>query len=192
MVGSMQGPSLAQRQQLRAIPVQIQANAILNMSLLELRQFIETEAMENPALSIDDGCRCPVCGFMTSAPACPVCGASMTRVEIAEPDGFNERDYLERAFVAADSEMMFDPFRTVARVMDLRDYLKGQSRMVLGGRKLRIAEYLIDSLDDDGFFRESLFETAEEFAAVPKSGGTVHIAIIRPTRHRRAGSPRAC
>ncbi|MCL5104567.1 MAG: RNA polymerase factor sigma-54 [Armatimonadetes bacterium] len=169
MVGRMQGPVLAQRQQLRAIPVQIQANAILNMSLLELRQFIETEAMENPALCIDEGYRCPICGFTTGAPACPVCGASMTRTETAKPDRFEERDYLERAFAAADSEMVFDPFRTVARVMDLRDYLKGQARMVLGGRKLRIAEYLIDSLDNDGFFRESLFETAEEFAtAVPE------------------------
>lgn len=169
MVGSMQGPALAQRQQLRAIPVQIQANAILNMSLLELRQFIDTEAMENPALSIDEGCRCPVCGFANNAPACPICGASMKPVETVGPERFEERDYLERAFAAADSEMVFDPFRTVARTMDLRDYLKQQARMVLGGRKLRIAEYLVDSLDDDGFFRESLFETAEEFAtAVPE------------------------
>jgi RNA polymerase sigma-54 factor len=49
--------------------------------------------------------------------------------------------------------------------MELPDYLKQQARMVLGGRKLRIAEYLIESLDDDGYFRESLFETAEDFAA---------------------------
>ncbi len=161
----MQGHSLAQKQQIRTIPVQIQANAILNMSLLELQQFIETEAMENPALNIDDGRRCPVCGFLNSNHACPVCGASMTRTEPVETDRFNERDYLERAFASADADTMFDPFRSVAKSMELRDYLKRQARMALGGRKLRIAEYLIESLDDDGYFRESLFETAEEFAA---------------------------
>ncbi|MCX6343720.1 MAG: RNA polymerase factor sigma-54 [Armatimonadetes bacterium] len=165
----MQGHGLAQQQSRilsgRTIPVQIQANAILNMSLLELQQFIETEAMENPALSLDDGRRCPVCGFLNSACACPVCGASMTRTDLVETDRSSERDYLERAFASADADTMFDPFRSVAKRMDLRDYLKRQARMALGGRKLRIAQYLIESLDDDGYFRESLFETAEEFAA---------------------------
>ncbi len=135
---------------MRTIPVQIQANAILNMSLLELQQFVETEAMENPALSIEDGHRCPVCGFLNSTRACPVCGASMTRTEPVETDRISERDYLDRAFASADTDTMFDPFRSVAQSMNLRDYLKRQARMALGGRKLRIAEYLIESLDDDG------------------------------------------
>jgi len=161
----MQRPNLALKQQPRAIPVQIQANAILNMSLLELQRFIETEAMENPALSIDEGCRCPVCGFLTSSKACPVCGASTDRTGAAAGDIFSERSYLERAFASADADSVFDPFRTVAKCMDLREHLTGQARMALGGRKLRIAEYLIESLDNDGYFRESLFETAEEFAA---------------------------
>lgn len=161
----MNGPAMAQRQQLRTIPVQIQANAILNMSLLELQQFIETEAAENPALSIDESCRCPVCGFLTSSRACPVCGASMSGVDLIGDSAIGERDYLQRAYASADTESMFDPFRTVAKTTDLREYLKAQARMALSGRKLRIAEYLVDSLDDDGYFRESLFEAAEEFAA---------------------------
>ena len=165
MVGLMQGHALAQKQQLRTIPVQIQANAILNMSLIELQQFIETESMENPALSVKEGSRCPVCGFLAGDEACPVCGASMNRRKDAETERLVERDYLERAFAAAGSDTMFDPFRTVASAVDLPDYLKRQARMSLGGRHLRIADYLIDSLDDDGYFRESLFETAEQFAA---------------------------
>ncbi|MCE5198605.1 MAG: RNA polymerase factor sigma-54 [Armatimonadota bacterium] len=161
----MQGQALAQKQQLRTIPVQIQANAILNMSLLELQQFIETEAMENPALSLDDSSRCPVCGFMSSSPVCPVCSASLAKSKELEQVKLSERDYLDKAFAAAGHDELFDPFRTVARTATLNDYLKQQARMIFGGRKLRIAEYLIDSLDDDGYFRESLFETAEEFAA---------------------------
>lgn len=167
----MQGPVLAQRQQTRTIPVQIQANAILNMSLIELQQFIETESVENPALCIEEGKRCPICGFMTNDKSCPVCGASMSYQEIkeVESDSYDENDYLKKAFEYADTDSVFDPFRTVASTLTLTDYLKGQARMCLAGRKLRIAEYLIDSLDDDGYFRESLFETAEEFAtAVPE------------------------
>lgn len=160
---------LAQRQSLRAIPVQIQANAILNMSLVELQQFIETEAVENPALSIKEGSRCPICGFVTGEKACPVCGASMKAIPEPDNDKLDERGYLERTYAAAGMEATFDPFRTVASTISLCDYLKQQARMSLSGRGLRICEYLIDSLDDDGYFRESLFETAEEFAvAVPE------------------------
>ena len=159
---------LAQRQQLRAIPVQIQANAILNMSLIELQQFVETEAVENPALNVKEGSRCPICGFATGEKACPVCGASMTAAPAADGK-LDERGYLERAYAAAGMEATFDPFRTVASSVSLADYLKQQARMAFSGRRLRICEYIIDSLDDDGYFRESLFETAEEFAvAVPE------------------------
>ena len=162
----MQGAVLAQRQQPRAIPVQIQANAILNMSVIELQQFIETEAMENPALAVKDGARCPVCGLLTSESPCPVCGVS-TRPKESDLDRpkASERDYLESAFSAAAGDEAFDPFRTVAGAVDLLDHLRQQARMSLGGRRLRIAEYLIDSLDEDGYFRESLYETAERFAA---------------------------
>lgn len=166
----MQGAALSQKQQLRAIPVQIQANAILGMNLIELQQFVETEAIENPALGVEEGARCPVCGFMTVTQACPVCGASTRRTDTElESAKACERDYLERAFAAAGRDEAFDPFRTVAAASDLRDYLRQQARMCLGGRRLRIAEYLTDSLDDDGYLRESLYETAERFAeAVPE------------------------
>ncbi len=165
----MQGAALAHRQQLRTIPVQIQANAILNMGLIELSEFIETEAMENPALSVKEGSRCPVCGFVTSEKTCPVCSASMKAIDGSDPSEMSERDYLKRAYDAAGAESSFDPFRTVASTISLDSYLKQQARISLAGRKLRIAEYLIESLDDDGYFRESLFEIAEEFTvAVPE------------------------
>lgn len=165
----MQGPVLAQKMRQRTLPVQIQANAILNMSLIELQQFIETETIENPALGVEERSRCPICGFMATQASCPVCGASMKMSQDIDAEKSNERDYLEHAFSIADVDNSFDPFGTVASTDDLNAYLKQQARMSLSGRKLRIAEYLIDTLDEDGYFRESLFETAEEFAtAVPE------------------------
>lgn len=161
----MQGAALAHRQQLRTIPAQIQASAILGMSLTELQHFIQTEAMENPALSVDEGSRCPVCGFMNADRACPICGTLTKENRDTKQEKLREHDYLERVFAAADPDAAFDPFRSIASATNLRDHLKQQARIALGGRKLRIASYLIDLLDDDGYFRESLFEAAEEFAA---------------------------
>lgn len=174
----MQGVAITQKQQLRTIPVQIQASAILNMNLLDLQQFIEAETMENPALSIEETSRCPVCSFRTRDNVCPVCGASMSRSESLSTEKFDEHDYLERAFAIVDDGSEFDPFRTVASTQCLGDYLKQQARMSLSGRKLRIAEFLIESLDEDGYFRESLFETAEEFAAAVPEIESV-LAIIQ-------------
>lgn len=173
----MQGTAMAQRQLPRAIPVQIQANAILNMGILELQQFIDAESMENPALAVDESARCPVCGFLAGPSACPVCGASEILPKSTEIDyRLDERDYLEHAFAVVAREDVLDPFSTVATPVELRDHLRQQARMCLAGRALRIAEFLIDSLDDDGYLRESLYETAEQFAAaVPEIEGVLTV-----------------
>ncbi len=160
----MRSQSHVQSQTYRTIPVQIQANSILNMSVVELQQFIETEAAENPAMTLKESCRCPVCGFLTAGKSCPICKSSLRRTATSSDLG-NERDYLRRAFTAAGADGFFDPFRTVATTFDIKDYLRQQVGMTLAGRKLRIAQYIIDSLDDDGYFRESLFETSEELAS---------------------------
>lgn len=160
----MSGTALLQKQQLRTIPVQIQANTILNMNILELQQFVETEAMENPALSVDDGARCTVCGFLADSGPCPVCGASDRIFDELKTPLRDERDYIELTYSAV-TDPAFDPFRTVAGTTELRDHLRQQAGMVFGGRRLRIANYIIDCLDDDGYFREPLFDVAEEFAA---------------------------
>jgi RNA polymerase sigma-54 factor len=162
----MQTPVMAQRQQARAIPVQIQASAILGMNAIELGQFIDKEAMENPALAVSEQARCPLCGFLRGDAACPICGTSNTRPAAdVEKSNLSEREHLERAFSMIERQDGFDPFRTIASTADIRDHLGQQARMALGGRRLRIAEFLIDSLDEDGYFRESLYDTAEAFAA---------------------------
>ncbi len=150
----MQGTTLTQHQHQRAIPIQIQSNSILNMNILELQEFLETESIENPALCLEESSRCPVCGFLTTTAVCPVCNASLKKIEDNQIEFSSEYEYLERAFAAVRDNSSFDPFRTVATSLDIREYLKQQASMTLGGRELRIAFYIIDSLDDDGYFRE--------------------------------------
>ena len=93
------------------------------MSLIELQQFIGNETMENPALSVEESSRCPVCGFLAADGACPVCGASPNARKEVEHDKCDERDYLERAFASADPEAVFDPFRIVSSSFGLGDHL---------------------------------------------------------------------
>jgi RNA polymerase sigma-54 factor len=168
----MQKLSANQSQQFKTIPIQIQANAILNMGSLELQEFIQTEAMENPALCLEESSRCGICGFLSSLTKCPVCGSAGSRG--VEVKGSTERDYLEHSFAGLAAKV-FDPFGTVASGKTLTDYLTEQASMVFGGRKLRIARYIIESLDESGYFRESMYETAELFAAaVPEIEAVLH------------------
>ncbi|MFQ3549262.1 MAG: RNA polymerase factor sigma-54 [Armatimonadota bacterium] len=158
-----------QRQQLHAIPLQIQASNILKMSNLELQQFLESEAMENPAMGMKENVKCPLCGFALTGPKCNFCGAVKKNHNI---DKIKQSDnpYVSRLTPLKHSDPGFDPFRTVASFTDLKENLKQQARMSVDDTdKMSIAEYLIDSLDEQGYLRESLYEIAEEFkASVPQ------------------------
>jgi DNA-directed RNA polymerase specialized sigma54-like protein len=49
-------------QQLKVTPKQIAANAILQLSSLELQDAINQELSENPALDLEEQQVCPLCG----------------------------------------------------------------------------------------------------------------------------------
>ena len=161
----MQKTVFTQKQQMRTSPNHIQAAAILNMNALELEAFIETETIDNPALDVAENSRCPICGFLTTNQICPVCGSS-TKDQLSQSlDKSQEQEYLDMTFASTSKDGVFDPFRNIASESSLRDYLKEQARIGLSGRKQKIAEYIIDCLDEDGYFRESLYDIADAFAA---------------------------
>ena len=163
----MQEYLLSQRQELRPLPIQIQANTILALNTLDLQRFVESEAAENPALTIDDTARCSVCGFLRAEKTCPVCG-SLAKQRGTSFSRDDERMWLKRLFATVEDEP-YEPFKNVAATTDLREHLKSQARLMLEGPALRVAQFIVDSIDDDGYFRESLYETAERFGlAVPE------------------------
>ncbi len=53
---------LLPQQQLKVTPKQIAANAILQLSSLELQDVINQELQENPALDLEEQQVCPLCG----------------------------------------------------------------------------------------------------------------------------------
>ncbi len=162
----MQGYALIQKQELRPLPVQIQASTILAMNTLDLQRFIETESAENPALTVDETARCALCGFLRAHNVCPVCGSIRRKKEISAP---YENEYSVLHTSPTTDDEFCDPFKTVAATADLKEYLKSQASVALSGLSVQIAEFLIELIDDDGYLRESLYEIAERFsAAVPE------------------------
>lgn len=153
------------RQLVRMIPEQILASRVLRMSIAELQTFVEEQVLENPALVVDDRHRCPLCGApASSAGACAVCGfvsdpaSQRTREEsdayasLPTPDVWESLD-----------DDAHDPFGSIAAETGLSEYLHRQAAIVFEGDDRIVADYIIDSLDERGYFCESLVETASLF-----------------------------
>jgi DNA-directed RNA polymerase specialized sigma54-like protein len=61
------------QQQLKVTPKQIAANAILQLSSLELQEVINAELLENPALDLEEQQNCPLCGQPLPGRVCLNC-----------------------------------------------------------------------------------------------------------------------
>ena len=164
----MPSQNMAARQTIRTIPEQIQAGKILRMGLPELQSFVEQQVLENPALAVEESARCPLCGApLSDAIRCRICGSSL---DSAPPHEAFDDDYVESEGshnVEFDDD--FDPFGSVAAETDLQSHLHRQASALFEGHNLIVADYIIDSLDDKGYFTESLIETANLFGlSVPE------------------------
>lgn len=160
---------MAARQAPRMIPEQIQASKILKMSLPEMQSFVEQQVLENPALVVEESSRCPFCGApLSDSNCCRICGCSPDHIPAHDSDDdeyYHERDHCVN--VPEDDDL--DPFGSVAAETDLQSHLHRQAADVLEGHAKLVADYMIDSLDDRGYFTESLIETATLFGlSVPE------------------------
>ena len=125
----------------RMIPEQIVASTILRMTAEELREHLEEELENNPALEISD-------------------------VGVGEviPDVETVPDWREvsRPWTARATDDDEDYLVEVPAEETLRDYLWGQFRAVSAPADHLIGRYLIDSIDDNGYLSPPLLEVAEE------------------------------
>jgi len=164
----MPSQTMAARQIARMIPEQIQAGKILRMGLPELQSFVEQQVLENPALAVEESARCPLCGApISDANSCRICGSSLDSAPSHETDN---DDYAgSEGFHNVEFDDGFDPFGSVAAETDLQSHLHRQAAALFEGHNLIVADYIIDSLDDKGYFTESLIETANLFGlSVPE------------------------
>ena len=158
-----QDQELLPQQQLRISPQLIAANAILQLSSIELQQTIARELAENPALEQIDVEYCQQCGNELQHGVCTTC-LERQRADAAGLDdrgSFIPDDFELRQGTTPDDEA-FDPLTKVASEETLAERLLLDLAMLIDEDDFPIAEFLIGSLDDQGYLSCSVDEVAYE------------------------------
>ncbi len=156
------GAGQRQHQNAGMVPDHFLGKNILKMGMQDLQQFVQEQLAENPALVMsDDAAMCPVCGGALMGGFCPTCGSETLTVEADVTD--NSDDWDEEMYTAPADDEICEAINFVAAPSSLTEYLMEQISTVADGETRRIAEFLIASLDEDGYIREPLIEIASEF-----------------------------
>lgn len=148
-------------------PRLIAANHILELSSQELQSTIAKELDENPALDMVDTTVCPTCGQPIEGEACPRCTRKKEDPTIVDPT----EQYLDNlawntSTVTRDEE--FDPLTLVAAQVTLEEKLLTELATLVSPEAMPIAEYLVGSLDSDGYLRCSTYEVCTKFDVEPE------------------------
>lgn len=132
-------------------PSLIEANYILSLSRMELREVIKEELGMNPALEQEDKQVCPTCGAVLEGTYCANCLISHDRDRIDEPfEDFPEQMYSAGTRQRDDSDD-FDPMSLIASERTLAEQILSDVATLCQNGDLAVAEYLVGSLDDQGF-----------------------------------------
>lgn len=139
--------------QMKASPALIALNNMLILSTHELQQAIQQELEENPALELleSEEVLCQRCGRQLSGPTCINCLQEDMRMMESERDDFS---------IAADDDE-FDPLMLVAAPPTLSENLVRDLHASLPAEDHFIAEYLIGSLDEQGYLDTTIEEVAQ-------------------------------
>ena len=139
-----------------------QTMSLLELTSAELRQHIETELANNPALELLDEIRCPTCGRqLRNKGLCPVC----FKPEEASPDSplvyFSNRD----EFFASHNNKQYSeeersPEEYTAETPSLAEYVLRQIAPDLTRSEQLTAAFILNSLDKDGLLDIPLVEIA--------------------------------
>jgi RNA polymerase sigma-54 factor len=155
------------------------------MSSQELQDAVATEISENPALEQVDLVICPTCGQPIDGDSCPRC--TRKKEDTAAPEALPDptEQYLDNIAwnsptVTRDDE--FDPLTLVAAQMTLEERLLRDLGAILAPEDMPIAEYLVGSLDSDGYLRCSTYEVCTEFDVDPEKVEEVigHLQSLDP------------
>ena len=155
--------TLSARNDVYITPQAIIANALLQMSALELDQAVSEALAENPALEMPSPVVCPRCGTPLANGICPLCATHGRNAEIRrDEDGWwNDDSRWRTRNIPLGEEDDFDPLTLVAAETTLAEHMLEQLAPLLEPDELEIAVYITDSLDVHGFFTVPLEEAAE-------------------------------
>lgn len=156
MMEMSMGMGLLPQQQMKASPALIALNNMLVLSTLELQQLVQQELEENPALDQleADEALCSRCGrpLPASGTTCIYCLHEDLKLAEAEREDVS----------TTANEDEFDPLLAIAAPISLQETLQRDLHIALPDSDHAIADYLVGSLDEQGF----LDGTVEEVAAM--------------------------
>lgn len=160
MLQQIQRPLHTQRPQTAASLAQTMS--LLHLTSDELRQAIERELSENPALELTNAPRCPACGKKTAQTGlCPVCavrpGAQVV-VFSAPATDFHETSPRQSSETYSKSESP-----EAEESISLAAHLLRQISSELAREDRPIAAQLLTALDDDGLLTIAPVEVAAYF-----------------------------
>jgi RNA polymerase sigma-54 factor len=151
------GQQLLPQLQLKVTPKQIAANYILQLSSMQLQEVINQELAENPALELSDIPACPLCGNPLVGRVCTNCfGAGGGNVAHYDDDS---QPLEGTSLLGRDEEDEdYDPVVRAEAEQTLSEYLLWNLRAILPRTHHRISEYLVGSLNENGYLEVSLDE----------------------------------
>jgi RNA polymerase sigma-54 factor len=154
-----------QEQSAKVSPTLIMVNQVLALSSLELQHMVMSELAENPALESVDSATCTQCGAGATGKLCPVCMQPVAPTEYTDPwasraekgsgdDDYDPDNYRARVSQQGEEEE-FDPLGYVAGETSMTEQLLSDLAVSLPSEDHQIAEYLVGSLDEQGFLGTS-------------------------------------
>lgn len=178
MPGMEVGYELNPELRLWVSPSLIEANYILSLSRMELQEVIEQELEENPALEMEEKQVCPICGGVMEGSYCPNCLVTQND-EDRQDEPFE--DFPEQLYIGPPPSRNvsddFDPMTLIASEQTLEQQILSDVSTLCENGDLRVAEYLIGSIDDRGFISASVEEVCALFNVSPEYVESVVLKI---------------
>ncbi|MCL5283411.1 MAG: hypothetical protein M1330_01660, partial [Armatimonadetes bacterium] len=155
----------AQVQVHRIDPKLILANYMLELPVMALNETIEREIADNPALDVTEERPCN--GDCLDKDACPYCSRrwhSPAGDRVEDASRWLSLGSDSGASVSSPNSVLddYDPIANIEAVSTLQEHLMLSLGSVVSGEDYRIGEYIIDSLDDNGWLTSPLDEIAAE------------------------------
>src|SRR5215213_9161452 len=159
MMDMSMGMNLLPQQQMKASPALIALNNMLVLSTLDLQQLVQQELEENPALDQveSEDSLCSRCGRPLSGSTCIYCLHEDLKLAEAERDD-----------ASMPTEDEFDPLLAIAAPMSLQEGLQRDLHITLPITEHPLADYLVGSLDDQGFLDCEIDELADMLHVAPE------------------------
>jgi len=151
----------ATRQSQKIDPKIIATSAILQLSSLELTQKIENELLENPALEEEKESLCPNCSQPMKSGICEHCGGAQEERQSADNLVWEQFGYYYDGTNYHHFDDQYDPLSRLEDEVSLQEHLQHLLCTIIPEDDYIIVDFLISSIDDNGYLQCSPTEVAE-------------------------------